>query len=109
MALAGRFFMAFVLQNTNSQVLYKKYLAGILDGRSRSNNALYLPGRQSTVGLLSEISKGGEGLRGAGVGELMGQAAAKSARFGKDFIAGLFIKREHQLLVFQGTKAGHIF
>ena len=38
----------------------------------------------------------------------MGQAAAKSARFGKDFIAGLFIKREHQLLVFQGTKACHI-
>ncbi len=60
------------------------------------------------VGLLSEMSTGGEGLWGAGVRELMSQAAAKSARFGKDFFAGLFMKSEHQFLVFQGAKAGHI-
>ncbi|MGD1076228.1 MAG: hypothetical protein ABR903_09180 [Thermodesulfovibrionales bacterium] len=47
-------------------------------------------------------------LRGAGVCELIGQAAAKSARFGKDFFAGLFIQSEHEFLVFQGTQAGHV-
>jgi len=88
MALAGRFFYGVRTSKHEFTGFFKKYLAGLLDGRSRSNNAIYLPGGQSTVGLLSEISTVGEGLRGAGVRELMSQAAAKSARFGKDFFCG---------------------
>ena len=50
----------------------------------------------------------GQRLRGSGMIELMGQAAAQAAGFGEDLFAGWFAESEDEFLVLQRREKGHI-
>jgi len=44
----------------------------------------------------------------AGIRETVGQTAAEPACLGQDFISSLFVKSEHELLMFERREAGHV-
>ena len=43
-----------------------------------------------------------------GIHKLIGQTAAESAGFGKDFLSGILIKSKHQFLMLKRTQVGYI-
>src|SRR3989304_332803 len=76
----------------------------------KDSNALQLPWRVSLSMFLGSypMSLGKQHLWWTGVHKLIGQTAAESACFGKDFLSGILIKSENQFLMLKRTQVGHI-